>query len=231
MSKPSLVLDLGGSVVNGGKLDPSFLHKFQDFIKGYLKNGVIFYIIVGGGVITRLYQNFLQEHFTVTSVDLDMVGIRPTMLNAELIRIILKDYAYPYVLESPYERIKNEKVFNVFVFSGWRGKTGWSTDYVALSVAKRFNVQEVISLSNIKGVYNVEKGKLRRDKVIPRLTFQDYERMIAHAWAPGMKVPFDPVATKEAKKKGIRAVILEGTNLDNVKRYLEGKEFLGTIIS
>lgn len=232
MSKVTIdyVFDLGGSVVNPGDLDASFLKLLRNFYIGQVKKGKRFALVVGGGLITRVYQNFLKDHFGVSPEDLDRVGIIPTLLNAELIRVILKAYAYPFVLESPYEKIKQSESTPIFVFSGWKFHTGWSTDYVSLLVAKRFGVKEVLSLTNIKGAYEVKRGKMQSGKVIPLLTFDEYQKMIGSEWIPGMKVPFDPIATREARQERIRAVILDGTDLENLASYLEGKEFVGTVI-
>ncbi|MBI3335741.1 MAG: UMP kinase [Candidatus Portnoybacteria bacterium] len=222
------VLDLGGSIVNPGVLNADFLIKFRDFVFDWVKKGKRFAVIAGGGFLARQYQQFLREHFEVTDEDLDTIGIRPTKLNAELLRIILKKFAYPRVIENPLERLRTRQGFTVFVFSGW--KPGWSTDYVSVLVAKRFSVKEVISLTNVRGVYPRENGLLKKEVIIPRLSWNEYEAMIDANWIPGAKVPFDPVATKEAKKSKLKAVILQGEDVENLKYYLEGREFVGTVI-
>lgn len=231
MSKPKIdyILDLGGSVVNPGILNAEFLAKFRDFVSDYAQKGKRFAIIVGGGFLARQYQQFLREHFEVSNEDLDMIGIRPTKLNAELLRIVLKKFAYPCVIESPLEPLRESERFSIFVFSGC--KPGWSTDYVSVLVAKRFSVKELISLTNVQGVYPIENGRLKKGIIIPRLSWNEYEAMIDMSWTPGVKVPFDPVATKEAKKSRLRAVILYGEDLENLRNYMEEREFVGTIIS
>lgn len=229
MSKLDYVFDLGGSVVNPGELDAEFLKAFERFCAGYITKRKRFAIIVGGGHITRAYQQFLREHFSPSDDDLDMIGIRPTKLNAELIRIILSRYAYPGVLESPEEKIEKPDGYKVFIFSGW--KPGWSTDYVSVLIAKRFGVNKIFSLTNIRGVYPKENGRLNPKKVMPLLTWDEYEGMIDKAWKPGAKVPFDPIATSEAKRSHIQVAILPGKNLPNVVNCIEGRSFSGTIIS
>ena len=92
-------------------------------------------------------------------------------------------------------------------------------------------MSSVLSLTNIRGVYPKENGVLNRKRVIPHLTWEEYEKMIDAKWIPGAKVPFDPIATKEAKVSRMIVVILSGRNLLNVKNYLEGKSFVGSIIS
>lgn len=227
-SKLDYIIDLGGSIVNGGSLESSFLKDFSELVKEYISKGKSFGVIVGGGALCREYQNVLKEHFTINNEDLDTIGIRATKLNAELVRCMLKEYAYPRVLETPHDEIE-EGDFRVIVFSGW--KTGWSTDYVSALVAKRFENKEVISLSNIAGVYKKEGGVLKEGEILPRLLWDEYEAMSEREWTPGMKLPFDPVATRFAKENAMTVVVLDGRNLQNARNYLEGRAFKGTVIS
>jgi len=229
LSKLDYVLDLGGSIVNPGTLNEGFLLGFQTLIKEYIALGKTFGIIVGGGAIARQYQEFLRTHFETAGEDLDRVGVRATKLNNELVRIILKKFAYPKLLEKPNEILSQAGEYKVLVFSGW--KTGWSTDYIAVLIAKRFGVGEILSLSNIKGVYAFKDGKPQEDQLIPQLSWQEYEAMIASEWTPGMKVPFDPVATKQAKDDKLTVFILDGRDQANVKQCLNGQPFVGTTIS
>lgn len=229
LSKLDYVLDLGGSIVNPGTLDEEFLLGFQALIKEYIAQGKTFGIIVGGGYITRLYQDFLRSYFEVTNEDLDMIGIRPTKLNAELVRIIFKEYAYPKVVEEPNEQLSQAGEYNVLVFSGW--KPGWSTDYVAVLVAKRFGATALLSLSNTKGIYALKDGKPQEGQLIGQLSWQAYEAMIGGQWLPGMKVPFDPVATKQARQNKLKVIALDGRDLSNFKKCLDGQAFVGTTIS
>lgn len=227
-SKLDYIIDLGGSIVNGGSLESSFLKDFSELVKEYISKGKSFGVIVGGGALCREYQDVLKEYFSVDDEDLDTIGIRATKLNAELVRIMLKKYAYPYVLETPYDEIR-EGDFSVIVFSGW--KPGWSTDYVSTLVAERFENNEVISLSSIAGVYKKENGVIKTGEILPRLLWNEYEAMIERKWMSGMKLPFDPVATRHAKEKGMKVIVLDGRNLENTRDYLEGKDFKGTVIS
>jgi len=182
--------------------------------------------------------------------ELDLIGVAATKLNAELFRAVLGDIAYPKVLESPHEPIeeyersesaaqagyeRSESAaqagfdrHRVFFFSGW--KPGWSTDFVAVLIAKRFGIKKVISLSNIKGVYPVENGKLKRGKTLERLGWDEYERFVGSEWIPGMKIPFDPIATNEAKREHMEVVVMSGRDLGNIRNFLDGKPFTGTVI-
>ena len=47
---------------------------------------------------------------------------------------------------------------------------------------------------------------------------------------PEAYAPFDPIASKHADENGIEVAIMNGKNLANLANYIEGKEFLGTVI-
>ena len=44
-------------------------------------------------------------------------------------------------------------------------------------------------------------------------------------------MPFDPIASRLAEKSSLKVVIMNGKNLTEVKKALEGGEFKGTIVS
>lgn len=227
------VFDLGGSLLyKRGSLDIPFLSRFTQFIASYKSLGRVA-IVIGGGKICRDYQNAARRVLGDSALnldrELDWIGVASTKLNASLLKALLSAIAYPHVLESPHAKIEELGTYNVFLFSGW--KPGWSTDYVSVLVAKRFGVDTVLSLSNIKGVYRKEGEHIKRGDVISTLTWVEYERMIDSQWHPGMKVPLDPVATKKAKEEGLRVVVMSGKSFSNLSRFLSGKSFMGTVIS
>ena len=48
-------------------------------------------------------------------------------------------------------------------------------------------------------------------------------------WKPGLNMPFDPVAAKEAEKLKMKVVVI-GKDLSNLRKVLENKKFKGTLI-
>ena len=53
---------------------------------------------------------------------------------------------------------------------------------------------------------------------------------MGHTWEPGKSAPFDPIASKDAQKFGMKVGILDGTKLGEVKKAIDGKPFNGTIV-
>jgi len=204
------------------KIRTEFLQKFKKFVLKFLNKGYCFIIVAGGGNICREYQKAAAFVSKLTDEDKDWLGIHATRLNAHLLRTIFKQQAYPIVLDSPQKPINGDN-YRLFIASGWR--PGWSTDYCAVLLAKRFRVKKLINASNIDYVYDKNK------KDIKKISWPEYEKLIGAKWIPGMNVPFDPIASKTARKCKMKVIITKGTDLKNMENILTNKKFKGTIIS
>ena len=68
-------------------------------------------------------------------------------------------------------------------------------------------------------------------KKIENISWAEYRKLIPSEWNPGLNSPFDPIASEMAEREGIEVVIMNGKPIDNLKNYLDGSVFLGTVIS
>lgn len=220
------IISLGGSLVVPEEIDVAFLKGFRNLILSHVKKGRRFIIIVGGGKVCRKYQKAASQITNLAREDLDWLGIHSTRLNAHLLRTIFRDVAHPVIIKNPTERIQTNKP--VIIAAGW--KPGCSTDYDAVMLAKNFKVRAVLNLSDIDYVYDNDPDTHRDAKPIKRMSWKDFRKMFGSEWSPGLNAPFDPVASREAQKLGLRAVIVNGRNISNLRRLLEEKEFIGTVI-
>ncbi|MDD3735245.1 MAG: UMP kinase [Candidatus Pacebacteria bacterium] len=227
MAKP-IIISLGGSIIVPDKIDIKFLISFKNLILEEIKKNKKFIIICGGGNIAREYQKAAFEVNQVTKEDQDWLGIHATRLNAHLLRTIFRKWAYPVILDKPQKSISNYKKEPILIAAGWR--PGFSTDFVSVLLAKRFNVDKVINASNISFVYDKDFKKYKDAQPIKEISWKDYQKLIPSKWDPGLRVPFDPIAAREAKKLKMKVFILDGRNLKNLKLAIEGKDFQGTII-
>lgn len=225
-----VILSLGGSlIVPDGGIDTDFLKKFNQFIRIKVAKGYRFFIVAGGGQTTRHYQKAGSKVIgKVTKDDLDWLGVHCTRLNAHLLRTIFKDIAHPRIIDR-YDK-KYRKLFEpVVIAAGW--KPGWSTDYDAVLLAKHYGAKTVVNLSNIEMVYTKDPKKFPRAKPIEKTSWPYFRKLVGEKWDPGMNVPWDPIAAKEAEKLGITVVILKGNDLPNLERFFVGDKFIGTVIT
>jgi uridylate kinase len=228
--KHTFILSLGGSlVVPKEGIDTVFLAKFNRFIREQISSKKRrFFIVVGGGVTTRQYQEAARivRGEKIEDVDLDWLGVHATRLNAQLIRTIFRDIADLRVIKHYEIILKIEHP--LAIAAGW--KPGWSTDYCAVTLAQDYNISTVINMTNIDQVYDKDPKKHPDARPIPRLTWSEYRAMAGDTWIPGMNLPFDPIASKLADEFHVTVKILNGRDLDNLEKALNGEEFVGTVI-
>lgn len=221
-----IVISLGGSIIVPREINVKFLKGFRRIILKHIKRGKRFIIISGGGKICRKYQSSASRVVRLKSDDLDWLGIHATRLNAHLLRTIFRDYARKTIVKDPTERIDFRN--KVLIAAGW--EPGFSTDYDAVLLAKQFGVKTLVNLSDVNYVYDKDPAKYRKVKPIKRMGWEEFREIVGDKWDPGLNKPFDPVASKEAKKLGLRVVIMNGRKLKNLDSFLSGRKFRGTVI-
>ena len=206
--------------------DIEFLKKFRALILRAVKKGRRFILVVGGGATCRRYQAAARQVVTMTNEEVDYLGIKTTVLNAEFVRVLFKDIAHLTVITNPTKKIATRKP--IIIAAGW--KPGCSTDKDAVLLAKTYGAKEVINLSNIDYVYDRDPKKYPQAKKIKRTSWKEFRKIVGDTWHPGANVPFDPVAAKEAQRLRLTVKFARGTDLPAVAGAIEGMKIRGTII-
>ncbi|MCB9362261.1 UMP kinase [Candidatus Woesearchaeota archaeon] len=222
--KETVVISLGGSLIVPDGIDTDFLASFRQMI--YRMTQYRFVIICGGGKVCRRYQDAARSISTVDDSELDWIGIRSTQLNAELVRCVLGDIAFEHVVTDPHEEFKTDK--QVIVGSGFR--PGSSSDLRAVQFAVRFGASMAVNMSNITHVYDKDPRQHPDAEPLTELNWESFKRLVGDLWTPGLSMPFDPIASKEASSKGLDVVVI-GSDLENLEHLLMGQEFVGTRIT
>ena len=222
----TVVVALGGSIVHPDEIDTAFLKDFKKFLAPFLKKGFKFVLVVGGGRLSRRFQEAAQKVAKVTDEDKDWLGIHATRLNAHLLRTIFRDVADPVVIDVQ-GKIKKLK-YPVTIASGWR--PGWSTDYVAIRIAADFGIHETIIAGKPSHVYDKDYARHDDARSFDELSWSAYAALIPREWTPGLHAPVDPVGAALGAKEHVRAIIVDGHNLKNFANLLNGKHFQGTVI-
>lgn len=221
-----IVISLGGSLIIPDKIDVDFLKSFKALILEHVLKGKKFVITTGGGKICRRYQDAAKEIVDPSNTDLDWIGIASLKLNAELLRVVFGEYAYEKVVNNLSENFS----FSESIVIGAAYKPGHSTDYDAVLAAKTVGAKKIINLSNIDYAYDKDPNKYPDAKKIESISWSDYRILIPKEWNPGLSTPFDPVASKMAEEEKIEVAILNGKNISNLAKYLNGENFIGTKI-
>jgi uridylate kinase len=222
-----IVISLGGSLIVPDKVDTEFLKAFKSLIVSYVEQGFSFVIITGGGRTARVYQEALEQIGVSNSGDLDWVGIGALRLNAILVSKVFGEIANSEVVNTGPDGLAG--IEKSVIICGAE-KPGSSTDFGAINFALKIGAKKVINLSNIDYAYDSDPKTNPNAKKLENVSWKEYRSYIPNEWKPGLSTPFDPVASKAADENGIEVAIMNGKNLGNLKDYLDGKVFVGTII-
>lgn len=223
-----VVISVGGSLVVPNTIDETFLSTFRDLVLEKIAGGFSFYVIAGGGKTCRIYQDSARTvNANVTDEDLDWIGIASTRLNASLIRASFSNLEIPEIIQDTTVPVSGD--FPLLLSGGM--KTGYSSDRVAVFAAQTVGAKKLINLSNIDYVYESDPRTNPDAKKIEKISWADFRKLIPSEWNPGLSSPFDPVAAREAEASGIEVAVINGAKLEELSNYLDGKPFIGTVIS
>lgn len=225
-NKEHIVISLGGSLIVPDQIDIAFLKDFVGVIREYVKMGFRFIIITGGGRASRNYTLASKEISNPSNEDLDWIGIEATRLNAEFVRVGFGDVACPQIIFDPAVIPETDKP--IILGGGW--KPGNSSDLAAVVCAETVGAKKIINLSNIDYVYTSDP-RYNPDAVkIEKSSWADFRTLLPKEWDPGLNSPFDPIAAQKAEELSLEVVIMNGKNIENLSRYLNGESFIGTVI-
>jgi uridylate kinase len=218
-----MVLSIGGSIINPGKIDRAFIRKLRSVLLSASKThrlGVVF----GGGQPCRFYQTAARDLGVHGHDALDWIGIRTTQVNAEFMRFVLGPSASP-VIASYHDPLPRHQIV-----VGAGEKPGSSTDLDTVFLAEKLHAKTIFNLSNIDYVYEKDPAKFRNARILKDVTWREYVQRFPLVRTPGMHAPFDPTAVKRARKNGMIVIVLNGMNITNLTAALAGKPFKGTVI-
>ena len=212
--KEIIVISVGGSLIVPGDINIQFLSKLKTFITDEIQHGKQFIIVVGGGKTARKYQEAAKELSHVESADIDCIGITAIKLNVHLMKLIFAGIA---------EILINPGIEN------WG--PGRSSDYGTVEIAKENHAKKVVNLSNTDYIYDLE-GMKETGKLNPiiEISWDDFIKMLPQEWTPGANVPFGPKASELAREIGLEVANINGQIIEELQKYLHGKEFRGTLI-
>lgn len=228
------VIKLGGSLVVPQKdqFDKEYLEKLKALIQKYVNQGKRFIIIIGGGKICRWYQEEADRLSEASNKDKNWIGAYVTRVNAEVVNSFFKPLSHDRAYVQFDKDLKLEKP--VLVVGAWKPEK--STNMDAVLMAQKFKSKTIINLSNTDYVHDKDPHKFPDAKPINKVTWLEYEEIIKDKISAkrehkaGDNIPFDVLATQKAKELHLNVLFVNGRNLENLGKILEGKEFIGTRI-
>jgi uridylate kinase len=233
--KRNIVIKIGGSLLftKDSEVDINKITEFCDIIKNN-KNSGITVVVCGGGLIARQYIDAVRSLKGSESLS-DIFGIEVSRINSRLLITSLQDYAYPQVPKSMDDLSLALQFKKIIVMGGLQ--PGQSTTSVALEVAEFIEAEELIILTDVKGIYNKDPNKFNDAQLIDHLTHKQLENLILDLKddkqaAAGEYRIFDFVSLQILKRSNIKVLIISGKNLNEFRKLWGGeKEIIGTLIS
>jgi uridylate kinase len=227
MQKKPIIISVGGSLLVQDTINTDFISSLKLILEEQIKKGERFILVTGGGKPARTYQAGIRHFFPESQIDADWIGIRVTILNAQLLKLILKAHVYGELVTDP--NVKYD--WNTPILLGAGYEPGHSTDYDAVCLANTYGVKKIINLSNTDYVYDCDPRTNPHAKKIEKMTWKEFMNVIPKEWSPGLNSPFDPTAARLASDSGMEVAMINGEYLDRLNDCIEGRHFLGTKIS
>ena len=233
--KGKCVIKIGGSILfnENKELDLKKIKEFCDIFENALDSDTVV-VICGGGIIAREYINAVRSIDENEAV-CDTFGIELSRINAKLIISFLKEKAYPLVPKS-VEELSHAMLFKKIIAMGGL-QPGQSTTSVAVEVAEFINVDHLVILTDVEGIYDKDPKKYENAKLIPKLSYRDLQDLILstsgdkQASAGEYRI-FDTVSLQLLKRSKIEAHIMSGIDLDQFRKFWNGdKNVIGTRIA
>jgi len=169
------------------------------------------------------------ERIRLNQKVLGLIGIATTKLNA---RVIAGMFNKKDKIPNSLEEIKKELKTNRIVICGALGfsyKT--TTDGNAAEIARYLKARALLNITNVDGLYNKDPRRYKDARIIARINFTDFNKIVNKInYRTGQHFVLDQRAANVIKKSRIQTIILNGHKLKNLKDYLDGKKYTGTVI-
>ncbi len=221
----NVVLSIGGSVLVPDKNDSLYIKKLAAMLKKLSSKHKLF-IVTGGGKTSRYYIKIGRE-LGMPENYLDELGIIATRMNARVLAGALSGSANFIPPETVEGAASLAPLHKIVVMGGTA--PGWTTDFVAASLAEAVKAERLVNATSVDGVYTADPKKDKKAKRLEKIT---YEKLIElsgerHTKA-GPTIVFDPIAARMMAKIRIPLFVVDGRDLEALGRSIEGKQFHGT---
>jgi uridylate kinase len=229
-SSGRVVISIGGSIVAPPNLDTTYIDSLARLLVEVSKTRQIF-CVTGGGWIARQYIQAARE-FGAEEEELDLIGIAATRINAQLLIAALSKYvevpARP--LASVEATVESSEGFRVSVMGGTY--PGHSTDYVGVELAVRSNAKRFVNATNVDGIYSADPNLVATAELYNEVGIDALVKMMGTDWKmAGTKTVIDGPALKLIQEKKVPTFVVNGRNLPELSKALQGQPFHGTQVT
>ncbi len=199
----------------------------SSLISSKADEGYRFAVVVGGGRRARDYIE-LGRRLGLSEGQLDAVGIEVSRVNAALLAFALGPRAYLPIPRSIDEFLRAWTSGKVVVLGGLQ--PGQSTNAVAAIVAEMTNADLILNATDVDGIYDSNPKMNPQARLLKEVHIGELEEMLSDKELAGYYELFDRVGLNIVKRSKIPLVFLSIYNTENIRRAVNGEEFVGTRI-
>lgn len=220
-----IVITIGGSILLK-EYDNKKFEAYADVIRELYNEHEIF-IVVGGGRPARDYISVIRDMGETESI-CDEIGIQVTRINARLLQLALKDIAFPAIPVNFQQALEYSATNKIVVMGGT--EPAHSTDAVGSILAEFVGADLVINATSVDGLYDKDPNKYDDAVMFDEVTADKLMEIVSgNETKAGTYEFIDKTAIEIIKRSGIKTVILNGNNPENVKKAIN--EPIGTLIT
>jgi uridylate kinase len=220
-----IVFALGGSIVFPKELDEGYVERFSKFaLELAQKNSLV--IVVGGGKKARKAIAEARKK-GANEVECDYEGIEASRYNASVISQAMG--IEPQVPESLIQARQILATEGIVLMGGT--EPGHSTDAVAALMAEYIDADLLLKVTDVDGIYDKDPQKFKGAKRFDKLAASELERMVKELSQDAGKYELmDLLGVKVVQRSKIKMIVLDGRDIENMKKAIEGKKFVGTAV-
>ncbi len=221
-----VVVSIGGSIIWTGADDARYLDRLATLLRRLGQRRPIG-VTTGGGSTARAYID-IGRKLGLTEVELDEIGIDVTRLHARLLagRIGSPTPAHPPTTVAA--AVQEMRHSSPVIMGGT--EPGHTTDGVAALLAVRLRAVRIINATSVDGIYDRDPRTHTNAKRLDRISWSTFRDLVlaGASSAAGQQFPFDHLAANVLARAQIPLAIVQGRDLENLERAVEGRSFDGS---
>ncbi|MEK9651516.1 MAG: UMP kinase [Poseidonia sp.] len=231
---PTHVVALGGSLLRPEEAEARamWMGQWRQLVVHLEGNGRRVAFVVGGGLPAREGIE-LAKSCVKNPRRLDEIGIAGTRLNATVLQQVLLEIGCdvaPTVPSTIDEARALLEAHHVVIMGGT--VPGHTTDTVAVKLASAVHARHCIIATNVSHVFSKDPRVHDDAEAIHEMTLAELAAItgIGDPLEPGASAVVDPVAVRVATEAGLDLAVLDGRDISQLDRALDGELFEGTLI-
>jgi len=225
---PSVVLSVGGSLLNDGRPNPLMAEVLANVMK---ETGLSLWAVCGGGKQAREAANLAREK-SGSEFEADMAGIAVTHLNAEALRQALGGQSGGAGAKIFIDFIEARKQVGKQKFIVMGGTIpGITTDADSALLAEAIGAKRLVNVSNT-AIYDSDP---RKNPNARKYDTMSYEQLIALAnksdqRKAGTHFVFDMLACSLIARSNIETHFVDGRDGAQLRAAILGQKHTGTVV-